>query len=138
RLSGNAARARGLDRAHRGGLRGHGDRRPDPRQVRARPVPALERLREEHRPQGPGVRFALDHVVIAVGDLEQAIADYRSLGFTVAPGGRHPGRTSHNALIVFEDGAYIELIAWTAPNDAERWNVMHRKHGDGFMDFALI
>ena len=84
------------------------------------------------------MKFALDHVVIAVGDLEQAIADYRSLGFTVTPGGRHPGRTSHNALIVFEDGAYIELIAWTAPNDAERWNVLHRKHGDGFMDFALI
>jgi len=84
------------------------------------------------------VKFALDHVVIAVGDLEQAIADYRSLGFTVAPGGRHPGRTSHNALIVFQDGAYIELIAWTAPNDAERWNVVHRAHGDGFMDFALI
>ena len=84
------------------------------------------------------MKFALDHVVIAVGDLEQAIADYRSLGFTVTPGGRHPGRTSHNALIVFEDGAYIELIAWTAPNDAERWNVVHRAHGDGFMDFALI
>jgi catechol 2,3-dioxygenase-like lactoylglutathione lyase family enzyme len=84
------------------------------------------------------VKLALDHVVIAVGDLEQAIADYRALGFTVVPGGRHPGRTSHNALVVFEDGAYIELIAWTAPNDAERWNVEHRKHGDGFMDFALI
>jgi hypothetical protein len=84
------------------------------------------------------VRFALDHVVIAVGDLEQAIAGYRSVGFTVTPGGRHPGRTSHNALVVFEDGAYIELIAWTAPNDAERWNVVHRAHGDGFMDFALI
>jgi len=84
------------------------------------------------------VKFALDHVVIAVGDLEQAIADYRSLGFTVMPGGRHPGRTSHNALIVFEDDAYIELIAWTAPNDAERWNVAHRAHGDGFMDFALV
>ena len=84
------------------------------------------------------MKFALDHVVIAVGDLEQAIADYRSVGFTVVPGGRHPGRTSHNALIVFDDGAYIELIAWTAPNDAERWNVMHRTYGDGFMDFALI
>ena len=84
------------------------------------------------------MKFALDHVVVAVGDLENAIADYRSIGFTVVPGGRHPGRTSHNALIVFEDGAYIELIAWTAPNDAERWNVMHRKYGDGFMDFALI
>jgi catechol 2,3-dioxygenase-like lactoylglutathione lyase family enzyme len=84
------------------------------------------------------VRFRLDHVVIAVTDLEGAIVDYRRLGFTVERGGRHPGRTSHNALVVFEDGAYLELIAWEEPNPAERWNVEHLKHGDGFMDFALI
>lgn len=84
------------------------------------------------------MKFALDHVVIAVADLERAIADYRSLGFTVQAGGRHPGRTSHNALVVFDDGAYLELIAWTAPNPAERWNVAHIAHGDGYMDFALI
>ena len=84
------------------------------------------------------MRFALDHVVIAVEDLERAIADYRALGFTVEPGGRHPGRTSHNALVVFEDGAYLELIAWTAPNPAERWNVELLAHGEGFMDFALL
>jgi catechol 2,3-dioxygenase-like lactoylglutathione lyase family enzyme len=84
------------------------------------------------------VRFRLDHVVIAVADLERTIADYRALGFTVERGGRHPGRTSHNALVVFEDGAYLELIAWESPNAAERWNVEHVKHGDGFMDFALL
>lgn len=84
------------------------------------------------------MKFRLDHVVIAVGDLERAIADYRALGFTVQAGGRHPGRTSHNALVAFEDGAYLELIAWESPNPAERWNVEHLKHGDGFMDFALI
>ena len=53
---------------------------------------------------------SLDHLVIAVHDLDRSIADYRSMGFTVNPGGRHPGRSSHNALIVFADGAYIELI----------------------------
>lgn len=84
------------------------------------------------------MRFRLDHIVIAVADLERTIADYRSLGFTVQPGGSHPGRTSHNALVVFEDGAYLELIAWTQPNPAERWNVELVKHGEGFMDFALI
>lgn len=84
------------------------------------------------------MKFALDHVVIAVGDLERTVADYRQRGFTVQPGGRHPGRTSYNALVVFEDGAYLELIAWTSPNPAERWNVEHVAHGDGFMDFALI
>jgi len=79
----------------------------------------------------------LDHVVIAVADLEATVADYRELGFTVVIGGRHPGRTSHNALVVFADGSYLELIAWHAPGPAERWYREHQRHGDGFMDFAL-
>lgn len=82
--------------------------------------------------------LALDHVVIAVSDLEIAMADYRALGFTVVAGGSHPGRTSHNALVVFADGSYLELIAWKSPNPAERWCVEHGKHGDGLMDFALL
>ena len=53
-------------------------------------------------------------------------------------GGRHPGRTSHNALIVFDDGAYLELIAWTDPGPAERWYNVLQAHGEGLMDFALI
>ena len=84
------------------------------------------------------MNFRLDHVVIAVGSLEQAVEDYRSLGFTVHMGGRHPGRTSHNALVVFEDGAYLELIAWRQPGPAERWFNVHAQHGDGLMDYALI
>lgn len=84
------------------------------------------------------MKFRLDHVVIAVADLAQAVEDYRELGFTAMIGGRHPGRTSHNALVVFEDGAYLELIAWQAPGPAERWFNEHAKHGDGFMDFALV
>jgi catechol 2,3-dioxygenase-like lactoylglutathione lyase family enzyme len=84
------------------------------------------------------MQFRLDHVVIAVHDLERAIRDYRALGFTVQMGGRHPGRTSHNALVVFEDGAYLELIAWPEPGPAERWYNVLTAHGEGFMDFALI
>jgi catechol 2,3-dioxygenase-like lactoylglutathione lyase family enzyme len=84
------------------------------------------------------MRFRLDHVVIAVADLGQAVEGYRALGFTVVIGGRHPGRTSHNALVALEDGAYLELIAWTAPGTAERWYDEHAKHGDGLMDFALL
>ena len=85
------------------------------------------------------MRFALDHVVVAVDDLQRAIEDHRSKGFTVTPGGRHPApRTSSNALVVFEDGAYLELISWTPPNPAERWSNLLQQFGEGYIDFALI
>ena len=75
--------------------------------------------------------LALDHIVIAVADLDRAMADYRALGFQVLPGGQHPGRTSHNALVVFADGAYLELIAWRAPAPEERWYRTLSAHGEG-------
>lgn len=53
----------------------------------------------------------LDHVVIFVSDLERATRDFSDLGFTVTKGGSH-GRTE-NALIIFQDGTYIELLALT-------------------------
>ncbi|TMJ30929.1 MAG: VOC family protein, partial [Alphaproteobacteria bacterium] len=54
---------------------------------------------------------AIDHLVIMFPDLETAIRDYTELGFTVVRGGSHPTGT-HNALIAFADGAYVELIAF--------------------------
>ncbi len=55
--------------------------------------------------------WRLDHVVISVRDLKAASADYQRLGFTVLPGGTHPGGWTHNALIVLADGTYLELLA---------------------------
>ena len=80
----------------------------------------------------------LDHVVIAVPDLARARAAYEALGFHVLAGGEHPGRTSHNALVVFEDGAYLELIAWRGPAPQERWWRTLQDHGEGLVDFALL
>ncbi len=51
----------------------------------------------------------IDHMVIAVKDLQQAAADYRKLGFTVEPGGRHPGGTE-NAAVALESHEYLELL----------------------------
>jgi catechol 2,3-dioxygenase-like lactoylglutathione lyase family enzyme len=82
--------------------------------------------------------LALDHIVIAVADLDRAMADYHALGFQVLPGGQHPGRTSHNALVVFADGAYLELIAWRAPAPDERWYRTLSAHGEGLVDYALL
>lgn len=53
--------------------------------------------------------LALDHVVLVVTNLKRAIAQFESKGFTVIEGGTN-GPT-HNALITFADGTYIELIA---------------------------
>jgi len=84
----------------------------------------------------------IDHLVILVPDLAAGIRDYEGLGFTVIPGGAHPGGT-HNALIAFADGAYIELIAFhtaqRAPADApaqHRWR-RFLDAGNGLIDFAL-
>jgi hypothetical protein len=77
-------------------------------------------------------------VVIAVRDLNRTIADYTTLGFTVVPGGEHTGGASHNALIVFADGAYIELIAFKRANPEFRWWRVLDEAGDGFVDYALL
>lgn len=82
--------------------------------------------------------FSLDHVVIAVSDLETAITDYRALGFTVYPGGVHHGGVSHNALVIFADGSYFELIAYRQAAADVRWWQVLSKAGEGFVDFALL
>ena len=56
---------------------------------------------------------SIDHIVILVRNLEEAIADYTALGFTVTPGGVHADGATHNALVPFDDGSYLELIAFT-------------------------
>lgn len=85
----------------------------------------------------PDALLGIDHVVIAVADLSAAVADYRALGFTVTPGGRHPGRPTENALVVFGDGAYLELITYHAAAPQERWWLTLQADGSGFVDHAL-
>jgi catechol 2,3-dioxygenase-like lactoylglutathione lyase family enzyme len=64
-----------------------------------------------------GTGKGLDHIVIAVRDLEQSSQDYSSvLGFEVAKGGRHPGGTE-NAVSYFSNRSYIELLALTDPGN---------------------
>jgi len=82
--------------------------------------------------------LSLDHIVIAVHDLEQTIVDYAALGFQVLRGGDHPGRSTHNALVVFADGSYLELIAWRSPAPQERWWQLLQRHGEGIVDYALL
>lgn len=58
-----------------------------------------------------------DHLVIFVSNLDDAIGDFTDLGFRVTRGGSH-GLTE-NALIIFANQTYIELLAlkpyWHSP-----------------------
>lgn len=57
----------------------------------------------------------IDHLVVAVNDLEVARANWQRLGFTVAPITRHPFGTV-NAVIQM-DGTFIELLAIVDPTE---------------------
>ena len=56
----------------------------------------------------------LDHVTIAVPDLQQGIAQYTKMGFNVHAAGTHPGRGTHNA-VAFNTEDYLELLAIRDP-----------------------
>lgn len=83
----------------------------------------------------------LDHVVILVKDLAQAMTDYTALGFTVLPGGEHSDGASHNALVAFADGSYLEMIAFKKAAPGHRWwakATNAASGGEGLIDFALL
>jgi len=81
----------------------------------------------------------IDHIVIISDDLNLAIDNARNAGFTVIPGGTHAAGDTHNALIGFADGCYIELIAPTEQgrSGSHRWFERLRK-GGGLVDFCLL
>ena len=70
-------------------------------------------------PSAPGQPLArLDHIPVAVQDLDRAEADYRSLGFAIKPGRPHADGL-RNAHIKFTNGAGLELISAPAsPTEA--------------------
>ena len=82
--------------------------------------------------------LSLDHVVIAVADLDAAFADYAKLGFATIRGGEHANGITHNVLVVLEDGAYLELIAWKRPDPGMRWSDIYHRAGEGLVDYALL
>lgn len=80
----------------------------------------------------------IDHIVIISADLEKAIADAQQAGFTVTPGGKHKDGATHNALIAFQDGSYIELIAPARGTEGRNHRWFPRlKKGGGLVDLCL-
>ena len=100
--------------------------------------------RQVGRDAGIGVGYkalmtlALDHIVIAVADLDAALADYAALGFNPIRGGEHANGITHNNLVIFEDGSYLELIAWKRPDPGNRWSDVFHAQGEGYVDHALL
>jgi hypothetical protein len=82
----------------------------------------------------------LDHVVLVTLDLNEAVREHRGRGFLVQPGGEHAGGLSHNALVGFADGSYLELLAF---HDLAKARGKHTwapvaERGGGWADFALL
>ncbi len=77
----------------------------------------------------------IDHFVVVVSELEAAIASYTQAGFTVVRGGKHNIGT-HNALIAFADGTYMELISFLNAAPGHPWQVALEK-GGGIIDFCM-
>ena len=73
----------------------------------------------------------LDHVPIAVGNLEKARTDYEALGFVIKPGRSHPNGIE-NVHVKFPDGTEVELITATRGTDALSSDYLNwLKDGDG-------
>ena len=80
---------------------------------------------------GDQANRGLDHIPIAVADLERAAERYRALGFVLKPGRPHENGI-RNEHAKFADGTELELI--TAPAARDDLTSTYRKHlaaGDG-------
>jgi len=83
------------------------------------------------------VASGIDHVPIAVNDLDRAVAAYRRLGFVLKPGRPHDNGI-RNLHAKFADGTELELI--TAPTARDALTATYRRHlaaGDGPAFLAL-
>ncbi len=86
-----------------------------------------------------------DHAIILVRDLYKSIDHYKSAGFNPFFGGVHAGGKTHNALIVFGDGTYLELLAPTTPELLNNLDPNDRSsflfllaQGEGLGGYALL
>jgi catechol 2,3-dioxygenase-like lactoylglutathione lyase family enzyme len=82
-------------------------------------------------------RIGLDHIPVAVRDLDAASATYRALGFALKPGRPHANGI-RNAHVKFPDGAGIELLTVPAavdPLSTKYVDMIRAGEGPAFLSF---
>lgn len=77
----------------------------------------------------------IDHVVIAVRDLERARRSFTRLGFTLTPRGVHTLGSANHCIMFGSD--YIELLALPQPHPALAYYSDFLAKGDGLAAVAL-
>ncbi|KAI0657215.1 glyoxalase-like domain-containing protein [Cubamyces menziesii] len=87
----------------------------------------------------------LDHIVHLTppGTLEESVCAFRNLGFTVTPGGTHADGQTANALVVFADGTYLELLHFTQRPPSPSSRASSTRHPwaaklPGWIDYAFL
>lgn len=79
----------------------------------------------------------IDHLVIAVADLDRAEAAYRRLGFTLSPRAQHSEQmgTANHTIMLQSD--YFELLGVRVPTESnQRWRDA-LSHGEGLAGLAV-
>ena len=80
----------------------------------------------------------IDHLVILL-PYSQLVSppSWLTTNFTISPGGVHSDGRTENKLILFQDGTYIELIAFINDDPARKEGHRWGKKQFGLIDFAL-
>ncbi|KAI1266496.1 glyoxalase-like domain-containing protein [Xylariaceae sp. FL1019] len=85
----------------------------------------------------PSIKAYLDHVVVLIPyDTLINPPAWITDNFTLSPGGRHADNRTENKLVFFQDGTYLEFIAFIN-DDAEKRKGHWWDREYGVVDFAL-
>lgn len=81
----------------------------------------------------------LDHIVhlSPPRTVDEISQQFRELGFNVLPGGTHAGGETSNALVIFEDSTYLELISFNdEPKEGTKQPWAFKS--PGWVDYAFL
>lgn len=86
----------------------------------------------------PNITVQIDHIIILVPYSQLASPpSWLTDNFTISPGGVHSDGCTENRLVLFQDGTYIELIAFVNDDPAKRKGHRWERKQFGFIDFAI-